>query len=213
MTGAVPPGRQRHGRGCVKNDERQVAESSSKEAPGVSGVAGRYALALFDLARDEKALDVVMKGLDSFEELLRESPDLQRLVKSPVYSSEEQVRAIGAVLDRAGISGLTANFIRLVASRRRLFALPGMIAAYRGMLARSKGVVSAEVRLAEEPSPRVMEDIKTALRAMTSSEVDLKVKIDPALIGGLVVQVGSRMIDASLRTKLNSIRIAMKEAR
>jgi F-type H+-transporting ATPase subunit delta len=203
----------RHGRGCVKNDERQVAESSSKEAPGVSGVAGRYALALFDLARDEKALDVVMKGLDSFEELLRESPDLQRLVKSPVYSSEEQVRAIGAVLDRAGISGLTANFIRLVASRRRLFALPGMIAAYRGMLARSKGVVSAEVRLAEEPSPRVMEDIKTALRAMTSSEVDLKVKIDPALIGGLVVQVGSRMIDASLRTKLNSIRIAMKEAR
>jgi F-type H+-transporting ATPase subunit delta len=190
-----------------------VAESSSKEAPGVSGVAGRYALALFDLARDEKALDVVMKGLDSFEELLRESPDLQRLVKSPVYSSEEQVRAIGAVLDRAGISGLTANFIRLVAARRRLVALPGMIAAYRGMLARSKGVVSAEVRLAEEPSPRVMEDIKTALRAMTSSEVDLKVKIDPALIGGLVVQVGSRMIDASLRTKLNSIRIAMKEAR
>ncbi|HEY0353184.1 MAG TPA: F0F1 ATP synthase subunit delta [Enterovirga sp.] len=190
-----------------------MAESSSKEAPGVSGVAGRYALALFDLARDEKALDVVMKGLDSFEGLLRESPDLQRLVKSPVYSSEEQVRAIGAVLDRAGISGLTANFIRLVASRRRLFALPGMIAAYRGMLARSKGVVSAEVRLAEEPSPRVMEDIKTALRAMTSSEVDLKVKIDPALIGGLVVQVGSRMIDASLRTKLNSIRIAMKEAR
>jgi F-type H+-transporting ATPase subunit delta len=203
----------RHGRDCVKNDERQVAESSSKEAPGVSGVAGRYALALFDLARDEKALDIVMKGLDSFEELLRESPDLQRLVKSPVYSSEEQVRAIGAVLDRAGISGLTANFIRLVASRRRLFALPGMIAAYRGMLARSKGVVSAEVRLAEEPSPRVMEDIKTALRAMTSSEVDIKVKIDPALIGGLVVQVGSRMIDASLRTKLNSIRIAMKEAR
>jgi F-type H+-transporting ATPase subunit delta len=203
----------RHGRDCVKNDERQVAESSSKEATGVSGVAGRYALALFDLARDEKALDIVMKGLDSFEELLRESPDLQRLVKSPVYSSEEQVRAIGAVLDRAGISGLTANFIRLVASRRRLFALPGMIAAYRGMLARSKGVVSAEVRLAEEPSPRVMEDIKTALRAMTSSEVDIKVKIDPALIGGLVVQVGSRMIDASLRTKLNSIRIAMKEAR
>ena len=203
----------RHGRDCVKNDERQVAESSSKEAPGASGVAGRYALALFDLARDEKALDIVMKGLDSFEGLLRESPDLQRLVKSPVYSSEEQVRAIGAVLDRAGISGLTANFIRLVASRRRLFALPGMIAAYRGMLARSKGVVSAEVRLAEEPSPRVMEDIKTALRAMTSSEVDLKVKIDPALIGGLVVQVGSRMIDASLRTKLNSIRIAMKEAR
>jgi F-type H+-transporting ATPase subunit delta len=203
----------RHGRDCVKNDERQVAESSLKEAPGVSGVAGRYALALFDLARDEKALDIVMKGLDSFEELLRESPDLQRLVKSPVYSSEEQVRAIGAVLDRAGISGLTANFIRLVASRRRLFALPGMIAAHRGMLARSKGVVSAEVRLAEEPSPRVMEDIKTALRAMTSSEVDIKVKIDPALIGGLVVQVGSRMIDASLRTKLNSIRIAMKEAR
>jgi F-type H+-transporting ATPase subunit delta len=170
-------------------------------------------LALFELARDENALDAVMKGLDAFEALLRESPDLQRLVKSPVYSSEEQVRAIGAVLDRAGISGLTGKFIRLVASRRRLFALPGMIAAYRRMLARSKGVVPAEVRLAEEPSPRVMDEIKAALRTMTSSEVDLTVKIDPALIGGLVVQVGSRMIDASLRTKLNSIRIAMKEAR
>jgi F-type H+-transporting ATPase subunit delta len=179
----------------------------------VSGVAGRYALALFELARDENALDIVTTGLDSFEALLRESPDLQRLVRSPVYSAEEQLRAIGAVLDRAGITGLTANFIRLVATRRRLFALPGMVAAYRKLVARSKGVVSAEVRLAEEPSARVMDEIKTALRAMTSSEVDLTVKIDPALIGGLVVQVGSRMVDASLRTKLNSIRIAMKEAR
>lgn len=198
--------------GCIKNDERQVAESS-REAPGVSGVAGRYALALFELARDENALDTVTAGLDTFEALLRESPDLQRLVRSPVYSAEDQVRAIGAVLDRAGISGLTANFIRLVATRRRLFALPGMITAYRALVARSRGVVSAEVRLAEEPSPRVMDEIKAALRAMTSSEVDLRVKIDPALIGGLVVQVGSRMIDASLRTKLNSIRIAMREAR
>lgn len=186
---------------------------SSREAPGVSGVAGRYALALFELARDENALDTVTAGLDTFEALLRESPDLQRLVRSPVYSAEDQVRAIGAVLDRAGISGLTANFIRLVATRRRLFALPGMITAYRALVARSRGVVAAEVRLAEEPSPRVMDEIKAALRAMTSSEVDLRVKIDPALIGGLVVQVGSRMIDASLRTKLNSIRIAMREAR
>jgi F-type H+-transporting ATPase subunit delta len=179
----------------------------------VSGVAGRYALALFELARDENALDTVMADLDTFERLLRESPDLQRLVKSPVFSAEEQLAAIGAVLDRAGIKGLAANLIRFTATKRRLFALPGMISAYRAQLARHKGIVPAEVSLAEQPSPRVLDDIKSALREMTSKDVDVTVKIDPALIGGLVVKVGSRMIDASLRTKLNHIRLAMKEAR
>jgi F-type H+-transporting ATPase subunit delta len=179
----------------------------------VSGVAGRYALALFELARDENALDNVMAGLDAFEGLLRESPDLLRLVKSPVYSADEQVRALGAVLDRAGISGVTGNFIRLVGTRRRLFAIPGMITAFRALVARHRGVVPAEVRVAEEPSPRVLDEIKSALREMTSKDVDLTVKIDPSLIGGLVVQIGSRMVDASLRTKLNHIRTAMKEAR
>ena len=170
-------------------------------------------MALFELARDENALDRIVADLDAFEGLLRESPDLLRLVKSPVYSAEDQARAVGAVLDRAGIGGLTAKFVRLVATNRRLFALPGMITAFRALVAKHKGIVPAEVRLAEQPSETVLNEIKSALREMTSKDVDLKVKIDPALIGGMVVQIGSRRVDASLRTKLNNIRIAMKEAR
>jgi len=176
-------------------------------------VAGRYASALFELARDANAIDEVGSGLEAFERLIAESPDLERLVRSPIFTAEEQERAVGAILDRAGIGGLAANFIRLVASKRRLFALPNMISAYRELVADAKGIVRAEVRLAEQPSEAVMGDIRAALRDVAKAEVDLRVRIDPSLIGGLVVQVGSRMIDASLRTKLNSIRLAMREAR
>ena len=176
-------------------------------------MAGRYATALFELARDERVLDAVSRDLDSFERMAADSPDLARLIRSPVFSSEEQLAAIGAVLERAGISGLAANLVRLAASKRRLFVVPAMIRDFRVLLARSKGIVPAEVRLAEEPSPRMLDDIKAALRDMAGSQIDLAVKIDPALIGGLVVKIGSRMVDASLKTKLNSIRIAMKEAR
>lgn len=179
----------------------------------MSGVAGRYASALFELARDEKAVDAVARDLDGFDELMRNSSDLTRLIRSPVFTAEDQLKAINAVLARAGIGGLAANFMRLVASKRRLFVLPDMIRAYRALVARSKGIVAAEVRLAEEPSPKVMNEIKASLRDMAGSEVDVAVRIDPSLIGGLVVKVGSRMVDASLKTKLNSIRIAMKEAR
>ena len=186
-----------------------MAETKSREAHGVSGVSGRYGLALFELARDEGKLDEVSGSLDRFEGLLNDSPDLQRLLKSPVFSADEQLAAIGAVLDRAGIGGLASNLIRFVAQQRRLFALPGMISSFRALLARSKGIIPAEVRLAEEPSSKVMEEIRSSLREMTGSDVDLAVRIDPSLIGGMVVKIGSRMVDASLRTKLNSIRQAM----
>ena len=195
------------------NDESAVAEKSSHEGPGVSGVAARYASALFELARDENAIDQVTRDLDGFEALTRESADLARLIESPVFSSEEQSRAIDAVMARAGIGGLTANVLRLLAAKRRLFILPDMIRSFRARVAASKGIVPAEIRLAEEPSPKVLEEIKAALREMAGADVDVAVKIDPSLIGGLVVKVGSRMVDASLKTKLNSIRIAMKEAR
>ena len=197
----------------VGSDERAVAEKSSHEGPGVSGVAGRYASALFELARDENAIDQVSRDLDGFDGLLRESADLARLIRSPAFSADEQGQAIDAVMSRAGIGGLAANLLRLLAAKRRLFILPDLIRAYRTLVAESKGIVSAEVRLAEQPSARVLEDIKAALREMAGADVDLAVKIDPSLIGGLVVKVGSRMVDASLKTKLNSIRIAMKEAR
>jgi F-type H+-transporting ATPase subunit delta len=179
----------------------------------VSGVAGRYATALFDLAQDNKAVDAVARDLDAFEGLIRESEDLRRLIRSPVFSAEEQEKAVAAILDRAGIGGLARNFIRLVASNRRLFALPDMIRGFRALVAKSKGIVQAEVRLAEAPSDKVLGDIKAALREVAKAEIDLDVRIDPALIGGLVVRMGSRMVDASLRTKLNAFRLAMREAR
>jgi F-type H+-transporting ATPase subunit delta len=190
-----------------------VAHSGSREGPLLSGVTGRYASALFDLAREQNAVDAVGRDLDQVDAMLRDSPDLLRLVRNPVFTAEEQTRAIGAVLDRAAISGLSANFIRLVASNRRLFALPDMIRAFRELVAQAKGIVRAQVTLAEKPSDRVMEDIKAALRDVAKAEVDVNVKIDPSLIGGLVVKIGSRMIDASVRTKLQSIRLAMKEVR
>ncbi|MDP3257241.1 F0F1 ATP synthase subunit delta [Bosea sp. (in: a-proteobacteria)] len=177
----------------------------------VSGVAGRYATALFELASEANAIDAVNADLDSFSAMLAESEDLRRLVGSPAFSAEEQTGAIKAVLAKAGLTGLAGNFIGLVASKRRLFALPGMIAAYKALVAEAKGIVSAEVTLAETPAPKRVDEIRAALAAVAGKDVDVAIKIDPSLIGGLVVKMGSRMVDASLKTKLNSIRLAMKE--
>ena len=190
-----------------------MAQSGSQEGPILSGVAARYASALFDLAREQNAVDQVARDLDQFDALVAQSPDLVRLLRNPIFTEEEQTRSIDAILTRAGVSGLTGNFIRLVAAKRRLFALQDMIRAFRELVAQSKGIVRAQVTLAEQPSDRVLEDIKSALREVAKSEVDVNVKIDPSLIGGLVVKIGSRMVDSSLRTKLNSIRLAMRDAR
>ncbi len=190
-----------------------MAQSGSQEGPLLSGVAARYASALFDVAQESGAVDAVTGDLDRFEQLIDASPDLARLIRNPVFTAEEQERAVAAVLDRVGIGGLTGNFIRLVASKRRLFALPDMIRAFRRLVSDSKGIVQAQVVLAEPPPDRVMADIAAALREVAKAEIDLDIRIDPSLIGGLVVKMGSRMVDASLRTKLNSIRLAMKEVR
>ncbi|KAB1074837.1 F0F1 ATP synthase subunit delta [Methylobacterium planeticum] len=190
-----------------------MAQNGSEAGPLVAGVAGRYASALFELARDERQVDGVAENLDRFDALLKESPDLNRLVRSPVFTGEEQAAAIGAVLEKAGIQGLAANFIRLSAANRRLFALPDMIRAFRILVRESKGIVRAEVRVAEKPSDAVLEEIRASLRDVAKSEVEVDLQVDPSLIGGLVVKMGSRMVDASLRTKLNGIRLAMREAR
>jgi F-type H+-transporting ATPase subunit delta len=190
-----------------------VAQTGSQEGPLLSGVAARYASALFEVAREANAVDAVAADLDRFDSMIQSSPDLQRLIRNPVFTAEEQTGAIGALLDRAGLTGLVGNFIRLVASKRRLFALPDMVRAFRELVAESKGIVRAQVTLAERPSERVVEDIKAALREVAKAEINLDVKIDPGLIGGLIVKMGSRMVDASVRTKLNSIRLAMKAAR
>jgi F-type H+-transporting ATPase subunit delta len=182
------------------------------EHPSVSGVAGRYATALFELARDEKSVDAVKADLDSFDALLNDSADLRRLVRSPVFSAEAQLRALSAVLDKAGISGTAAKFLKVLTGNRRLFAVADVIRGYRALVANFKGEATAEVTVAEQLNDKNLDALKAALKSVTGKDVALNVKVDPSIIGGLVVKVGSRMVDSSLRTKLNSIKHAMKEA-
>jgi F-type H+-transporting ATPase subunit delta len=181
------------------------------EDPTISGVAGRYALALFELAEQDKALAAIANDLDRFDETLALSQDLRRLVKSPLFTADEQERAIAAVLERIGIEGLTANFLRLVAKNRRLFAAPDMIRAFRALLARHRGEASAEVTSATKLEDGQVRALKQALKAALDKDVQLVARVDPGLLGGLVVKIGSRMIDSSLRTKLNNLKHAMKE--
>ena len=122
-----------------------MAQSGSQEGPLLSGVATRYASALFEVAQQAKSVDAVAADLDHLGRMVDGSDDLQRLIRSPAFTVEQQVNAISAILDKAGISGLAANFIRLVASKRRLFVLPDMIRAFRDLVATSKGIVSAQV--------------------------------------------------------------------
>jgi F-type H+-transporting ATPase subunit delta len=183
------------------------------EAPILSGMAGRYATALFDLALEANAIEPVKADLDRFDALVAANADLMRLVRSPVFSAEEQLQALSAVLDRAAIRGLAANFLKLAASNRRLFAVRDMIKAFRELVARHKGEAIAEVTVAETLKDQHVDALRAALKAVTGKDVDLEVNVDPAILGGLVVKLGSRMVDSSLRTKLNAIKHAMKEAR
>jgi F-type H+-transporting ATPase subunit delta len=193
-------------RNCLKERIDVAGESAF-----ISGMAGRYATALFELALEGDALDAVKADLERFDAFVAESADLARLVRSPVFGAEDQVKALTAVLAAAGIGGISAQFLKVVASNRRLFAVRDMIKGYRQLVARHKGEVTAEVTLAEKPSEAHLAAIREALAAVTRKEVKIDVKVDPAIIGGLVVQLGSRMVDSSLRTKLNAIKHAMKE--
>jgi F-type H+-transporting ATPase subunit delta len=182
------------------------------EDPSVSGVSGRYATALFELARDEKSIDAVKADLDKIAAMLAESDDLKRLVRSPVFAADAQLKALSAVLDKAGISGISANVLKVLTANRRLFAVADVIRAFTALVAKFKGEASADVTVAEALSDKNLEALKTALKSVTGKDVGLNVKVDPSIIGGLVVKLGSRMVDSSLRTKLNSIKHAMKEA-
>ena len=183
------------------------------EQPIVSGMAGRYATALFELARETNSIDAVKADLERFDAMVGESADLNRLVRSPVFSAAEQLQALSAVLERAGIGDLAAKFLKLVTANRRLFAARDMVRGYRELVALHKGEVTAEITVAEQLKDDHVAALKSALKAVSGKDVDLNIKIDPAIIGGLVVKLGSRMVDTSLRTKLNAIRHAMKEAR
>jgi F-type H+-transporting ATPase subunit delta len=175
-------------------------------------MSGRYAQALFALAQETHATDEVAADLATFGRMIAKSEDLQNFVRSPVFSAEDQVKAIGALLDRAGIAGTTAKFLKLVATKRRLFAVSDMIRDFNVLNDHARGLSRATVTVAEPLKEEHVAALKSALAAVAGSDqVEVDVKVDPSIIGGLIVQLGSRMVDSSLKTKLNSIRARMKE--
>lgn len=184
----------------------------SSEPIGVSSLAGRYATALFELAEQERALDTVADDLGRMAAMLAESPDLLRLIRSPVIGRDDQGRAMEAVMAASAMAPLTRRFVGVVAKNRRLFALPSMIRAYKAQLASRRGEVTAEVVSAMPLSEAQRDSIRQSLAASLGAKVTLEVRIDPQILGGLVVRVGSRMVDSSLRTKLQRLQLAMKGA-
>lgn len=184
-----------------------VADTSSI----ISGVAERYASSLFDLALEAKSTAAIGAELTRLEGLIAESEDLRRLINSPVFSAEDQLKAIGAIADKAGFVGLVGNFLRVVAGNRRLFAMPGIIRGYRVIDARHRGEVSAEITSAHALSVEQETELKAALKSVTGKDVAIHVTVDPSLMGGLIVKVGSRQIDTSLRSKLSTLKLALKE--
>jgi F-type H+-transporting ATPase subunit delta len=183
------------------------------DATRVSGMAGRYAQALFALSEETGTTDKTAADLAAFAELAASSSDMQRFIKSPVFSAEEQVRVLSAILEKAGITGIAANFLKLVAAKRRLFAVSDMIRDFNLLNDARKGVTQANVTVAETLKPEHSLALRSALIDISGGgDVKLEVKVDPSIIGGMVVQLGSRMVDSSLKTKLNTIRARMKEA-
>ena len=177
-----------------------------------TGMAGRYASALFALAQEQHVTDQVAKDLNDFLGLIKDCPDLARFVRSPVFSAEEQVKALGDILAQAGVSPLTGNFLKLVAAKRRLFAIEAMVRDFNALSDQAKGVVRARVTVAEPISQEQWADLEKTLSQMSDGkQVAMDVFVDRSIIGGLIVKLGSRMIDGSVRTKLNSLRTRMKE--
>jgi F-type H+-transporting ATPase subunit delta len=176
----------------------------------VSGIAGRYASALFELARDQDALDQVAGDVDTIAALIDESADLERLIRSPVIGAEAQSKGLTAVLERAGVGVLAGKFVGLVIANRRLFALRDMARGFRQLLARHRGEVSAIVTSAQPLNDSQVAAVKTELAAAMKTEVNLETQVDENILGGLIVRVGSRMVDSSLNTKLQNLRFAMR---
>jgi len=181
----------------------------SSDKSGASGLAGRYASALFDLAVAEKQLDAVTGNLEQLSDMIAQSEDLRRLLGSPVTSRGDQGKAMAALAEKAGFEGLTRNFIAVVTANRRLFVLPAIIGAYREILSAHRGEATAEVVSASKLSDTQVKALGSQLKKAIGSEVTIDTSVDPELLGGLVVKVGSRMIDSSLRTKLQQLRLAM----
>ncbi|NYI22054.1 F-type H+-transporting ATPase subunit delta [Sphingobium francense] len=175
-----------------------------------ASLSGRYAVALFDLARDGKTLDTVAASLAALKAALAESADFKGLVNSPVLSRDTAGKTIAAVASAMGLDPLTTNFLGVLAQNRRLSQLPAIIRAYETLLSNHKGEVRAEVTSAHPLDAGQVSALQQGLRARVGRDVALDARVDPAILGGLVVKIGSQMIDSSIRTRLNSLAHAMK---
>ena len=182
----------------------------ASETTGVSGLAERYAAALFDLADERRILDEVATNLRELRAMLYASSEFLRLIRSPILSREQQAKAIGVLAERAGLSPLVRDFLAVVARNRRLFAVPAMIEAFLAKLAVRRGEVTAEVFAAQPLSKAQLAALNEQLRRSIGSRVSVDVRVDPGLIGGLVVKLGSRMVDGSIKSKLQRLQLAMK---
>jgi len=176
----------------------------------LSGLAGRYALALLDLADEDRSLDAVADDLRALRQMVGESEDLRRVLRSPMFSREQQATAVAAILEKAGLGETTRRFAQVLARNRRLFSLPQIIDVYLSELARRRGEVTAHVTSAVELSEAQRQALIESLASSIGGKVQVDVKVDDSLIGGLIVKVGSRMIDNSLRSKLQRLQLAMK---
>ncbi|MEM7487635.1 MAG: F0F1 ATP synthase subunit delta [Pseudomonadota bacterium] len=177
------------------------------------GIAERYAQAVFDLSREAGDLAKLEADVGALDEAIRASSDLREVMSSPVVSRAEQEGAIAAVAAKMGLGDVLSNTLRLMATKRRLFVAPNMVAALKDMLAEEKGEVTAEVRTAKGLTDDQARKLAETLKASTGQDVNLDVTVDETLIGGLVVKIGSQMIDTSVRAKLNALQNTMKEAR
>ena len=175
-----------------------------------SGLAGRYALAIFELAQEERAVEVIAEDFATLKQLMSSSPELTRLIRAPVFSREEQAAGMNGILNRMEASALTRRFVLLLASKRRLFALADIIRAYAALVAKQKGEIAAQVTSAQQLSEDEVAELRAVLKERLARDVTLESRVDASLLGGLIVKVGSRMIDSSLRTKLNGFRMAMR---
>jgi F-type H+-transporting ATPase subunit delta len=185
----------------------------SEPASISSGIAARYATAVFDLSNDAKGVKALESDLNALSAALDGSADLSALITSPLYSRDQQGSAIGAVAKKMKLSKTMTNTLALMASKRRLFLVPQMIVALRALIADQKGEVTADVVSAKALTKAQSDKLAKTLKASVGSDVIINASVDESLIGGLVVKVGSKMIDTSVKSKLNALQNTMKEAR
>ena len=183
----------------------------SEPASISSGIAERYATAIFEISKESKSLAKLEENLTDLAGALDDSADLRDLISSPVLSRAEQGAAIAAIGKKMGLEAMLQNGLALMAEKRRLFVLPQLIAQLRAMIAEDKGEVSADVVSAKALTKTQSDKLAKTLKASFGKDVNINATVDESLIGGLVVKVGSKMIDTSIRSKLSSLQNAMKE--